>query len=292
MASRQKIPTGMVALGDWLGCSRVDSRMGILHNTKSGNWPVLIQKLMATVAMGLGQVQRFLSCELCTGLHTSDLGVGLHIHPSRKTQNFLWMTILCLTLSCYDQVGLHLGSRSAAEYSECSKLWKAWNITGIQYPKATMIGLCLTTWPKFLHSKWIKGALLYRQAARDSGVHVQRWAISLFLVAVEHPSKKIPVSPDCCGRPTFEFCVFAPSYPWCLRRTARCTLGPGLSSITCPQPSSLGWEGWRGGKTEIHEENRGYSCILDICPSHPLWNSVLLASTSLYRIFNRTSSEP
>ena len=79
----------MVALGDWLGCSRVDSRMSILHNTKSGNWPVLIQKLMATVAMGLGQVQRFLSCELCTGLHTSDLGVGLHIHPSRKTQNFL-----------------------------------------------------------------------------------------------------------------------------------------------------------------------------------------------------------
>ena len=89
MASRQKIPTGMVALGDWLGCSRVDSRMGILHNKKSGNWPVLIQKLMATVAMGLGQVQRFLSCELCTGLHTCDLGVGLHIHLSRKTQNFL-----------------------------------------------------------------------------------------------------------------------------------------------------------------------------------------------------------
>ena len=107
-----------------------------------------------------------------------------------------------------DQVGLHLGSRSAAEYGECSRLWKAWNITGIQYPKATMIGLCLTTWLKFLHSKWIKGALLNRQAARDSGVHVQRWAISLFLVAVEHSSKKIPVSPDCYRRPTFEFCVF------------------------------------------------------------------------------------
>ena len=27
VASRQKILTGMVALGDWLGCSRVDSRV-------------------------------------------------------------------------------------------------------------------------------------------------------------------------------------------------------------------------------------------------------------------------
>ena len=190
-----------------------------------------------------------------------------------------------------DQVGLHLGSRSAAEHSECSRLWKAWNITGIQYPKATMIGLYLTTWPKFLQSKWIKGALLYRQAARDSGVHMQRWAISSsFLVAIEHPPKKIPVSLDCCGRPTFEFHMFAPSCPWCLRRTSYCTLGQGLS-IAFPQPSSLGWEGWKGGWHEPHGGNWGYSCILDMCPSHPLWNSVLLASTFLSRIFNHTSSE-
>ena len=87
----------------------MDSRVGILHNMESGNWPVLIQKLMATVAIGLGQVQRFSSCELCTGLHTCDLGVGLHIHPSRKTQNLLWMTVLCLTLSCYGSGGPPLG---------------------------------------------------------------------------------------------------------------------------------------------------------------------------------------
>ena len=77
----EKIPTGMVALGDCLGCYRVDSRVGILYNMKSGNWPVLIQKLMATVAIGLGQVQRILSCALCKGLHTCDLGVGLTSIP-------------------------------------------------------------------------------------------------------------------------------------------------------------------------------------------------------------------
>ena len=33
---------------------------------------------MATVAMGLGQFWRFLSCDLSTGLHTCDLGIGLH----------------------------------------------------------------------------------------------------------------------------------------------------------------------------------------------------------------------
>ena len=38
--SKQKIPTGRVALGDWLGCYRVESRVGILHNMESRNWPV------------------------------------------------------------------------------------------------------------------------------------------------------------------------------------------------------------------------------------------------------------
>ena len=40
VASRQKILTGMVALGDWLGCYRVDCGVGILHNMESRNWPV------------------------------------------------------------------------------------------------------------------------------------------------------------------------------------------------------------------------------------------------------------
>ena len=31
-----------------------------------------------TIAMGLGQFQRFLSCDLDIGLHTCDLGIGLH----------------------------------------------------------------------------------------------------------------------------------------------------------------------------------------------------------------------
>ena len=38
--SKQKIPTGRMALGDWLGCYRVESRVGILHNMESRNWPV------------------------------------------------------------------------------------------------------------------------------------------------------------------------------------------------------------------------------------------------------------
>ena len=33
---------------------------------------------MATVAMGLGQLQRFLSCDLGMRLHTCDLGMGCH----------------------------------------------------------------------------------------------------------------------------------------------------------------------------------------------------------------------
>ena len=36
----EKIPTGMVALGDWLACYKVDDRVGILHNMGSGNWLV------------------------------------------------------------------------------------------------------------------------------------------------------------------------------------------------------------------------------------------------------------
>ena len=49
---------------------------------------------MATVAIGLGQFQRFLSCDLGTGLHT--FGIGLHsmhvyhlytdIFPSPRTK--------------------------------------------------------------------------------------------------------------------------------------------------------------------------------------------------------------
>ena len=57
--------SGVVALGDLLGCYRV----GILPDMGSGNWLVWIQRLMATVAMGFGQFQRFLSCDLGTGLH-------------------------------------------------------------------------------------------------------------------------------------------------------------------------------------------------------------------------------
>ena len=44
--------------------------MSILPNMGSEDWPVWIWKLMATVAMGLGQFQRSLPCDLATGLHT------------------------------------------------------------------------------------------------------------------------------------------------------------------------------------------------------------------------------
>ena len=33
---------------------------------------------MATVAMGLGQLQRFLSCDVGVGFHTCDLGIELY----------------------------------------------------------------------------------------------------------------------------------------------------------------------------------------------------------------------
>ena len=36
----EKIPTVMVALGDWLGCYRGYNRVGLLPNIGSGNWHV------------------------------------------------------------------------------------------------------------------------------------------------------------------------------------------------------------------------------------------------------------
>ena len=54
---------------------RVGNRVDILPNMGSRNWSVQIQRLKATVAMRLGQVQRFLSCDLRTGLHTYDFGL-------------------------------------------------------------------------------------------------------------------------------------------------------------------------------------------------------------------------
>ena len=44
----------------------------------SGKWTVEIRRLMATVTMGLGQFQRLLYCDPDTGIHTCDLGKGLH----------------------------------------------------------------------------------------------------------------------------------------------------------------------------------------------------------------------
>ena len=59
---------------------------------------------MATVAMGLGQFQRFLSCDLGTGLHT--FGTGLHskhvchlytdVSPSPRTKLLLPLKIFVL----------------------------------------------------------------------------------------------------------------------------------------------------------------------------------------------------
>ena len=43
---------------------------------------------MATVATGPGQVQRFLSCDLSTGLHTCDLGIGFHRGNRNKPRQF------------------------------------------------------------------------------------------------------------------------------------------------------------------------------------------------------------
>ena len=52
--------------------------MDILPNTGLRNWAVRAQRIMATAAMGLGQFQRFLSCDHGTGLHTCDLGIVVH----------------------------------------------------------------------------------------------------------------------------------------------------------------------------------------------------------------------
>ena len=46
---------------------RVDSRAGVLPPVGSGTW-----RLVAMVAMGLGQLQRFLSCDLGTGVVKED----------------------------------------------------------------------------------------------------------------------------------------------------------------------------------------------------------------------------
>ena len=62
----KKIPAGRVVSSDWLGYNRVENRMGILSNMELGNWPVQIRRLMVTAAMGLGQFQRFWSCDLGT----------------------------------------------------------------------------------------------------------------------------------------------------------------------------------------------------------------------------------
>ena len=72
ITARQEIPTRMVTLDDWLGCYcyRVGSRVSILPSIGSGNWPVQIWRFTATVAVGLGQFQRFLSRDSGTGLHT------------------------------------------------------------------------------------------------------------------------------------------------------------------------------------------------------------------------------
>ena len=48
--------------------SRVDTRVGILPNTGSGNWLVYVWTLMVTVAVWLGPFQRLLSCDVGTGL--------------------------------------------------------------------------------------------------------------------------------------------------------------------------------------------------------------------------------
>ena len=61
-----------MAIGGWLGCYRVGNRVGVLPNMGSGNWTILIRRLMATVAM------RCLSCDPGTRLHICDLGTGLH----------------------------------------------------------------------------------------------------------------------------------------------------------------------------------------------------------------------
>ena len=79
----------MVALGDWLGYYRMGNRVDILPNMGSGNWSVYIQRLMATIAMGLGQFQRFLSCDLDTGLHTCGLGSRLHSWCHCSSLSFL-----------------------------------------------------------------------------------------------------------------------------------------------------------------------------------------------------------
>ena len=73
------------------------SRMSILHYMGSGNWPVYIQRFMATVAMGLGQFQKFLSCDRGVGLCTT-----CKQHPvSRKSLFRLYARSVSLLFHCF-----------------------------------------------------------------------------------------------------------------------------------------------------------------------------------------------
>ena len=81
------------------------NRVGILTNMGLGNRLVYIQRLMATVAMGLGQFHRFLSCDLGTGPHPCDLGTGLHTFLSYSERNNGVCAIIelkfCFVLFCF-----------------------------------------------------------------------------------------------------------------------------------------------------------------------------------------------
>ena len=82
------------------------NRVGILPNMESGNRPVLIRRLMATVVMGLGQFQRILACDLGTGLHTCDLGIGLHgvciqLSIREPASDFMFACLIFLILCSY-----------------------------------------------------------------------------------------------------------------------------------------------------------------------------------------------
>ena len=54
----KKIPAGRLARGDWLGCHRVFTGVGILPNWESGNLLVMIRGLLAAVTKGLNWLRR------------------------------------------------------------------------------------------------------------------------------------------------------------------------------------------------------------------------------------------
>ena len=70
------------------------NRVGILPNMGSGNRPVLIWRLMATVVMGLGQFQRILACDLGIGLH--GVCIQLFICEPASDSVFAWLIFLIL----------------------------------------------------------------------------------------------------------------------------------------------------------------------------------------------------